>query len=152
MPHGKVSLLEVVYGVDEREIVTEFFAKRIVAKEDGIMNGFLQRFNLSRIEIVAQIVAKRPDKGHVGVGVFEPEKVFTTNPSFFVVVLSVKSVNEERRAHPVDVVDVYVLIFSHEQRRMAHGASATEQIHEVGTFWQEAHDALCQFVFAALIR
>lgn len=116
------------------------------------MNGFLQRFNLSRIEIVTQIVAKRPDKGDVGVGVFQAEEVLTANPSVFVVVFPVERVDEERGAHPVDVVDVYVLIFSHEQRRMAHGASATEQIHEMGTFWQEAHDALCQFVFAALIR
>ena len=116
------------------------------------MNGFLQRFNLSRIEIVAQIVTKRPDECHVRVGVLQTEEVFTANPSVFIVVFPVERIDEERGAHPVDVVDVYVLIFAHEQRGMAHGASAAEQIHEVGALGQEAHDALCQLVFAPFVR
>ena len=49
MRHGEVSLLKVLYWVDEREVMTEFFAQRIVAEEHGIVNGFLQWLNFLRI-------------------------------------------------------------------------------------------------------
>ena len=45
-----------------------------------------------------------------------------------------------------------MLIFAHEQSRMAHGASSAEQIYEVGALGQEAHNALCQLVFASFVR
>lgn len=152
MLHGKVSLLKVLYGVDEREVVTEFFAQRIVAEEHGIVYGFLQWLNLLRIKIVAQIVAKRPHHSHIRVGVLQTKEVLTANPSVFIVVLTVKGINEERRTHPVDVVDMYVLILAHKQGSMANGTSSAEQIYEVGALGQEAHNALCQLVFASFVR
>lgn len=152
MIHGNVSLLNVLYRVDERKVITEFFAQRIVAEEHGIVYGFLKWLNLSRIDVVAQIVAKRPHHGNVWVGVLQTEEVFTAYPSSLVVVLAVESINEERRAHPVDVVYMYMLILAHKKGSMAHGASTAEQVYEVCALGQEAHNALCQLVFTSFVR
>ena len=130
--YSNVSLLRVWYKVDERKVETEFFAQRIVAEEYGIMDGFLQWFNLSRIEIAAHVATKRPHYGNVWVCVFQSGEVFMAYPSTLVVVLSVESIDEECRAHPVYVIYVNMLIFAYEQSRMAHGASSAEQIYEVG--------------------
>ena len=130
----------------------EFFAQRIVAEEHGIVYGFLQWLNLLRIEIAAHIVAKRPHHSHVWVGVLQPKEILTANPSVFIVVLAVDGIDEERGTHPVNIIDMYMLILSHKQGSMAHGASTAEQVYEVGTLGQEAHNALCQLVFASFVR
>lgn len=130
----------------------KFFAQRIVAEEHSIVYGFLQWLNLLRIKVVAQIVAKRPHHSHVWVGVLQPKEILTTNPSVFVVVLAVEGIDEERGTHPVNIIDMYMLILANQQGGMAHGASAAEQIHEVSALGQEAHNALCQLVFASFVR
>ena len=113
MLHGKVSLLKVLYGVDECEVMPEFFAQRIVAEEHGIVYGFLQWLNLLRIEITAHIVAKRPHHSNIRVCVLQPKEILTANPSVLVVVLAVEGIDEERGTHPVNIIDMYMLILAH---------------------------------------
>ena len=132
--------------------MTEFFSQRIVAEEHGIVYGFLQWLNLLRIKVGVQIIAKRPHHSNVWVGVLQPKEILTANPSVLVVVLAVEGIDEERGTHPVNIIDMYMLILAHQQGGMAHGASTAEQVYEVGALGQEAHNALCQLVFASFVR
>ena len=151
MLHGKVSLLQVVQGRDEREVVPHLAGWLVVTVEHGIVDGTFQRLDVLRVEIVAHVVAKRPDDGHVGVGVLHPLKVLAAYPSVFVLILARQRILKERHGSPVDVVDVDVRPLAAQQCGMAHGATATEQVYEVVAVGQQAHDALCQFVLASLV-
>ena len=130
----------------------EFFAQRIVAEEHGIVYGFLQWLNLLRIEIVAQIVAKRPHHSNIRVGVLQPKEILTANPSVLVVVLTVEGFDEQRGTHPVNIINMYMLILAHQQGSMAHGASTAEQIYAVGALVSEAHNPHCKLAFAPFVR
>lgn len=149
--HGNISALHIFDRVDERQVVPQRLAKRIVAEEDGVVYSLLQRLYLLRIEIVAQVIAKRPYYRHIRVGVAQAEEILTAYPPRVVVVLAVKRINKQCGSHPVKVVDVDVLILAHHQCGMAHGTTAAEQIHEVGALGQEAYYALCQFVLTTFV-
>jgi len=150
--HGNVAALHIRDRVDKREVVAEGLAERIVGEEDGVVDGFLQRLNILGIEIVALVVPERPHHRHIRVGVAQAEEIISAYPPRIVVVLALQRVDEEGRAHPVQIVDVDVLILAHHQCGMAHGAAAAEQIHEVALAWQEAHNALRQLVFTSFVR
>ena len=93
--------------------MTEFFSQRIVAEEHGIVYGFLQWLNLLRIKVVVQIIAKRPHHSNIRVGVLQPKEILTANPSVLVVILAVEGIDEERGTHPVNIIDMYMLILAH---------------------------------------
>lgn len=146
MLHGEVSLLQVVDGLDEREVVAQLAGRLVVAVEHGIVDGTLQRLDVLRVEVVAHVVAKRPDDGHVGVGVLQPLEVLTAYPSRLVLVSPGQRVAEERDGSPVDVVDMHVGPLAAQQGAVGHGATAAEEVYQMVGLRQQTDDALCQLV------
>ncbi len=149
--HGEVTLLQVLDRVDERQVVTQLAGGLVVGVEHGVVDGTLQRLDVLRVEVVAHVVAERPDDGHVGVGVLQAEEVLAAYPARLVVVLARQRVLEELHWPPVDVVDMHVGPLLAQQCRMGHGAAPAEQVHEAVALRQQRDDALGQLVLRAHI-
>ena len=151
MLHGYVSLLQVVQRFDEREVVTQLAGWLVVAVEHGKVDGAFQRLNLLRVEVVAHVVAKRPDDGHVGVGILQPLEVLSAYPSRLVLISPGQRVTKERDGSPVDVVDVNVRPLVAQHGAVAHGTTAAEQVYQVVGFRHQAHNPFSQFVLASFV-
>ena len=81
----------------------------------------------------------------------QSKEVFSAYPSGVVGIFAIESVDEEGRAHPVDVVDVDVLILVFDESSMSDGTAATEEVDKMGALGQEAHDALGELVLGAFV-
>lgn len=138
-------------GVDKRQVVTKVGGKGVVGEKDGIVYGFFERFYVGAIEVVLHVVAERPDDSNVGVGIFKAVEVFSAYPSGVVGIFAVEGVDEEGGAHPVDVVDVDVLILVLDEGSVSDGAAAAEEVDKMGALGQEAHDALSELVLGAFV-
>ena len=123
----------------------------MVGEEYGVMYSFFERFNFFTVEITAHVVAERPDDSNVGVGIFKAVEVFSAYPSGIVCIFAVESVDEEGGAHPVDVVDVDVMVLVLDEGSVSDGAAATEEVDKMGALGQEAHDALSELVLGAFV-
>ena len=146
-----ILLGDVGDSVDKRQVVTKVGCKGVVGEEYGVMYSFFERFFVWAIEIVFHVIAERPDDSNVRVCAFEAMEVFSAYPSGVVCIFAVESVDEEGGAHPVDVVDVNVLILVFDEGSMGNSAAATEEVDKMGALGQEAHDALGELVFRAFV-
>lgn len=111
--------------------MTQHNTRRIVAVEDGIVEGTLQRLNLAGIEVVAHVVSETPDNGYVRVGVFQPKEIVTANPAPLVTVLASQRIFKQRDGPPVYIVDVDMPILTAQQRIVGNGTAATEQVYQM---------------------
>ena len=146
-----IPLGDIGDGVDKRQVVAKVSCKGVVREEYGVVYGFFERFYVLAIEIVFHIVAERPYDSNVGVGIFKAVEVFSAYPSGVVGIFAVESVDEEGGAHPVDVVDVDVLILVLDEGSVSDGAAATEEVDKMCALGQEAHDALGELVLGAFV-
>ena len=78
-------------------------------------------------------------------------EVFSADPSCVVGIFAIESVDEEGGTHPVDVVDVDVLVLVLDEGSVSYGTAATEEVDKMGALGQEAHDALSELVLGALV-
>ena len=78
-------------------------------------------------------------------------EVFSAYPSGVVGIFAVEGVDEEGGAHPVDVVDVDVLILVLDEGSVSDGTAAAEEVDKMGALGQEAHDALSELVLGAFV-
>ena len=131
------------------EVEAELSGWLVVVVVDGEVDGVLERFYLSAVHVVAQVVAERPHEGYVGVGGLESVELFTAYPSVLVAVLALQYVGEEGWAHPVEVVDVDVWVLALQDGAVCYGAASAEEVYEVAGLWQQLDDALCESVLAA---
>ena len=146
-----ILLRDVGDSVDKRQVVTKVGGKGVVGEEYGVVYSFFERFYVWAIEIVFHVVAERPYDSNVGVGIFKAVEVFSAYPSGVVGIFAVESVDEEGGAHPVDVVDVDVLILVLDEGSVSDGAAATEEVDKMCALGQEAHDALGELVLGAFV-
>ena len=107
--YGTIPLVLLLNGIKERKVMSQFFGKRIIAKVQGIMNGFLQRLYFAAVDVVAQVIPETPYECHIRIGVLQSEEVFTAYPPCIVLVLSVECIDKEGRALPIKVVDSEVV-------------------------------------------
>ena len=115
------------------------------------MYSFFERFNFFTVEITAHVIAERPDDSNVGVGTSQSKEIFMAYPSGVVGIFAVESIDEEGGTHPVDVVDVDVLILVLDEGSMGDGAAAAEEVDKMSALGQEAHDALGELVLGAFV-
>ena len=146
-----IPLGDVGDSVDKRQVVTKVGGKGVVGEEYGVVYSFFERFYVWAIEIVFHVVAERPYDSNVGVGIFKAVEVFSAYPSGVVGIFAVESVDEEGGAHPVDVVDVDVLVLVLNEGSVSNGAAAAEEVDKMGALGQEAHDALGELVLGAFV-
>ena len=144
-------MVNVGDSFDKRQVVTKVGCKGVVGEEYGVVYGFFERFNFFTVEITAHVIAERPDDSNVGVGMSQSKEIFMAYPSGVVGIFAVESVDEEGGAHPVDVVDVDVLILVLDEGSVGNGAAATEEVDKMGALGQEAHDALGELVLGAFV-
>ena len=76
------------------------------------MQSLLPRFYFTPVQIIAQIVAKRPHEGNNWIRVFQAKEVFAAYPAIIIIIFPVETVNEELRTHRIDVVNMDMLIFA----------------------------------------
>lgn len=131
--------------------MTKVGGKGVVGEEYGVMYGFFERFNFFTVDITAHVIAERPDDSNVGVCMSQSKEVLMAYPSGVVGILAVESVDEEGGAHPVDVVDVDVLVLVLDEGSVSDGTAATEEVDKMGALGQEAHDALGELVLGAFV-
>ena len=144
-------MVNVGDSFDKRQVVTKVGCKGVVGEEYGVVYGFFERFNFFTVEITAHVIAERPDDSNVGVGMSQSKEIFMAYPSGVVGIFAVESVNEEGGAHPVDVVDVDVLILVLDEGCVGDGTAATEEVDKMGALGQEAHDTLGELVLGAFV-
>ena len=144
-------MVNVGDSVDKRQVVTKVGGKGVVGEEYGVVYGFFERFYVWAIEVIFHVVAERPYDSNVWVGIFKAVEVFSAYPSGVVSIFAVESIDEEGRAHPVDVVDVDVLILVLDEGSMGDGAAAAEEVDKMSALGQEAHDALGELVLGAFV-
>ena len=144
-------MVNVGDSFDKRQVVTKVGCKGVVGEEYGVVYGFFERFNFFTVEITAHVIAERPDDSNVGVGMSQSKEIFMAYPSGVVGIFAVESVDEEGGAHPVDVVDVDVLVLVLNEGSVSNGTAATEEVDKMGALGQEAHDALGELVLGAFV-
>ena len=131
--------------------MTKVGGKGVVGEKDGVVNGFFERFDVCAIEIIFHVVTERPDDSNVRVGIFQAVEVFSAYPSCVVGIFAVEGVDEEGGTHPVDVVDVDVLILVLDEGGVSDGTAAAEEVDKMAALGQEAHNALGELVLGAFV-
>ena len=77
------------------------------------------------------VVPEAPASPDISVRVFQTFEVLAADNAFFIAVFSVDCIHKQARHVWRNVVNDELFIFSAENRRMSHGASAAEQIDSV---------------------
>ena len=119
------------------EFVPPLFKQlRIVLKYRSVIVVF-EIFNLCAVDVILAVVTERPDKSDISVRILLRVELFTAHPFWMIFdgVLTIRTIFEQNRKPPVNVVHDEPLILPCQHRPVCHSTSAAEQVNKDFCVW-----------------
>ena len=148
IPRNHIRVIRGLY------IISVFPQRFGIALKDKNVIGVFERFDLSAVQIIRAVISERPDQRDICVIVFAGIELFTAYPlrMRFRCVLAIRTVTEQHRQAPVNIVHDEPFVLPRHHRVMSDSTAAAEQIDKAFRVRQSIDNPFCDSVFTAFVR